>query len=230
MSYVPFGGELSTARTFCNQFSQRKLLYFEFTSQLFQGFNVLQGSAGLNNGLAPNRRETAKWWRHQKMETFCALLAICAGNHRWSVNSPHKGQWREALMFSLICTRINGWVNSFVAGDLGRHRPIMTFFLWSETRTVQFTSSYMCHLTWMSSVNYTGCSPLSWYRHIIIFYLSKTNEIAWGKHVLICKYHWQLDHVLQSVIILSNHLHTDRLLDALLSVFDTNDERNDTFL
>ena len=28
------------------------------------------------------------------------------------VNSPHKGQWRGALMFSLICVWINGWVNN----------------------------------------------------------------------------------------------------------------------
>ena len=31
---------------------------------------------------------------------------------RWPVNSPHKGQWREALMFSLIWTWTNGWVNN----------------------------------------------------------------------------------------------------------------------
>ena len=37
------------------------------------------------------------------------------------MNSPHKGQWRGALMFSLICTRINGWVNNREAGDLRRH-------------------------------------------------------------------------------------------------------------
>ena len=30
----------------------------------------------------------------------------------------HKGQWRRALMFSLICTWINGWVNNGEAGDL----------------------------------------------------------------------------------------------------------------
>ena len=41
------------------------------------------------------------WWRHQ-METFSALLAICAGN------SPHKDHWRGALMFSLMCAWING--------------------------------------------------------------------------------------------------------------------------
>ena len=34
----------------------------------------------------------------------------------------HKGQWRGALMFSLICAWINGWVNNREAGDLLRHR------------------------------------------------------------------------------------------------------------
>ena len=57
------------------------------------------------------------WWRHQ-METFSALLAICAGNSPVPVNSPHKGQWRGAWMFSLICVWINGWVNNREAGDL----------------------------------------------------------------------------------------------------------------
>ena len=61
------------------------------------------------------------WWRHQ-METFSALLALCAGNSPVPVNSPHKGQWRGALMFSLICVWINDWVNSREAGDLRRQR------------------------------------------------------------------------------------------------------------
>ena len=44
------------------------------------------------------------------------------GIHRWPVNSPRKGQWRGALVFSLICAWINGWVNNREAGDLRRHR------------------------------------------------------------------------------------------------------------
>ena len=43
------------------------------------------------------------------------------GIHRSLVNSPHKGQWRGALMFSLLCAWINGWVNNRDAGDLRRH-------------------------------------------------------------------------------------------------------------
>ena len=38
------------------------------------------------------------------------------------VNSPHKGQWRGTLMFSLICAWINGRLNKREAGDLRRHR------------------------------------------------------------------------------------------------------------
>ena len=41
--------------------------------------------------------------------------------NRSPVNSPHKGQWRGALMFSLICVWINGWVNNREAGDLRRY-------------------------------------------------------------------------------------------------------------
>ena len=47
---------------------------------------------------------------------------LCGGTHRSPVNCPHKGQWRGALMFSLICVWINGWVSNRDAGDLRRHR------------------------------------------------------------------------------------------------------------
>ena len=57
---------------------------------------------------------TCAWWRHP-IDTLLALLVLCAGN------SPHKNQWRGALIFSLICPWINGWVNNGEAGDLRRH-------------------------------------------------------------------------------------------------------------
>ena len=37
------------------------------------------------------------------------------------MNSPHKGNWRGALMFSLIGTWINDWVNNRKPGDLRRN-------------------------------------------------------------------------------------------------------------
>ena len=56
-------------------------------------------------------------WKH-----FPRHWPFGRGIHRFPVNSPHKGQWREALMFSLICVWINGWVNNREAGDLRRYR------------------------------------------------------------------------------------------------------------
>ena len=44
------------------------------------------------------------------------------GIHRSTVTSSHKGQWRVALKFYLICTWINDWVNHREAGELRRHR------------------------------------------------------------------------------------------------------------
>ena len=56
------------------------------------------------------------WWKH-----FPRYWPFVRGIHRSPVNSPHKGQWRGALIFSLICAWINGWVNSREAGD-SRHQ------------------------------------------------------------------------------------------------------------
>ena len=41
------------------------------------------------------------WWRHQ-MEIFWRYWPFVRVIHPLPVNSPHKGQWREALKFSLI--------------------------------------------------------------------------------------------------------------------------------
>ena len=59
------------------------------------------------------------WWRHQ-VETFSALLAICAGNS--SVASEFPEQTSVMRSFSLICAWINGWVNNREAGDFRRCR------------------------------------------------------------------------------------------------------------
>ena len=54
--------------------------------------------------------------------TFQCCWPFVREIHRWSVNYPHKGQCRWALMFSLICARINGWVNNNESGYLRCHR------------------------------------------------------------------------------------------------------------
>ena len=55
-------------------------------------------------------------WKH-----FPRYWPFVRGIHRYPVNSPHKGQWRGALMLSLICVWINACVNNREAGDLRRY-------------------------------------------------------------------------------------------------------------
>ena len=64
-------------------------------------------------------------WYHDdviKWKHFPRYWPFVWGIHRSPVNSAHNGQWRGALMFYLICARINGWVNNREAGNLRPHR------------------------------------------------------------------------------------------------------------
>ena len=56
-----------------------------------------------------------------KWKNFPRYWPFVRGIHRSPVNSPHKGQWRGALIFSLICAWINVWVNNREAGGLRCH-------------------------------------------------------------------------------------------------------------
>ena len=62
-------------------------------------------------------------WKH-----FPRNWPFVRGIHRFPVNSPHKGQWRGALMFSLICSlnkRLSkqswGWWFETLSRSLWRH-------------------------------------------------------------------------------------------------------------
>ena len=96
----------------------------------------VQEKFGLKNfSIQKHRSFTQRpWYRHSmgeksaihddviKWKHFPRYWPFVRGIHRSPVNSPHNGQWRGALMFSLICIWINGWVNNREAGDLRRHR------------------------------------------------------------------------------------------------------------
>ena len=59
--------------------------------------------------------DVIKWKHFQRYWPFVREI------DRSPVNSPHKGQWRGALIF-FTCDWLNCWVNNREAGDLGRHR------------------------------------------------------------------------------------------------------------
>ena len=62
------------------------------------------------------------WWHHQ-METFSALLALCAGNSPVTGEFPSQRPVTRSFDVSfLIGAWTNGWVNNRDTGDLRRHR------------------------------------------------------------------------------------------------------------
>ena len=81
-------------------------------------------------------------WKH-----FPPYWPFVRGIHQWLVNSPHEGQWRGALIFSLIRAWINGWVNNREAGDLRRHGThydvtvMLTDYDWTDWNFIQLTIS-----------------------------------------------------------------------------------------
>ena len=95
-------------------------------------------------------------WKH-----FPRYWPFVRGIHRSPVNSPHKGLWRGALMFSLICVWINGWVNNREAGDLRRNRAhhdviVMTCMSWKC-----FPVSIYAQVNKFSAISYIDSYPLS---------------------------------------------------------------------
>ena len=89
-----------------------------------------------------------------KWKQFPRHWPFVRGIHRSPVNSPHKGQWRGALMFSLIWAWTNSWANNGDAGDLRRHRAhydvivmgvsslcnrlVQTQIVWSSCNTLRY--------------------------------------------------------------------------------------------
>ena len=78
-----------------------------------------------------------QWYTLWRSSARCAIFMMVASNGsifsvtgplwgeftgHWWMNSPHKGQWCGALIFSLILTSTNGWANHRDAGDFRRHR------------------------------------------------------------------------------------------------------------
>ena len=82
-----------------------------------------------------NQHDDVIKWKH-----FPRYWPFVRGIHRSPVNSPTKASDVE-LMFSLICTCINGWINNGDAGDLRRHHAhyqatVMSNSVWCYLITI----------------------------------------------------------------------------------------------
>ena len=100
-----------------------KIISLHFIKYWSTYVDVLHSCQSLRKKVKPNNMRSRSnhddviKWKH-----FPRYWLFVRGIHRPLVISPHKGQWRGALMFSLICVWINGWVNNREADDLKRHR------------------------------------------------------------------------------------------------------------
>ena len=109
------------------------------------------------------------------------------GIHRSPVKFTHKGQGRWALVFSLICAWINGWVNNREPGDLRGHRVHydVTVMYWKIiveglTKEKLFESLTMCEFKVLSCFK----DPIWFYK---VWYDDQGVVRTRLNHVVICK-------------------------------------------
>ena len=151
-----------------------------------------------------------QWWRHQ-MEAFSALLALCEGNPLVTGGSPHKGQWRRALMFSLISAWTNGWTNNRDPGDLRRCPARYDV-------TVMFSNN-LFRLSWSSSFH--RLLPMTVMIMDIIFEKKKSFKFAHGnlkKNMIKFKPYLVRhcsDHIINTGLTLKHLISEHRLLTVL---------------
>ena len=133
-----------------------------------------------------------------KWKQFPCYWPFVRGIHRSPVNSLHKGQWRWALMFSLICARMNGWVNSGEAGDLRRHRVhydviVMRIIFYHDTLIVYFLiRAYLLFPGWLSKsepVSHCGDRWLIWTQYV---HAEQTTGYKGYMHITTPMIHWFL--------------------------------------
>ena len=73
-------------------------------------------SEGFLNDMSKTHDDVIKW------KQFPRYWPLVREIHRSPIDSPHKCQWRGALMFSLICAWMHGWANNRDGDHLRRPR------------------------------------------------------------------------------------------------------------
>ena len=110
--------------------------------------------------------------------------------HRSPVNSPHKGQWRGALMFSLICVWINDWVNNREAGDLRRYRAHSVIVMACLSMLKFMTADYLApELRYAFTVQLISCeTPVNFTSGIDIWLFCCSSTTVRCKYSLVNKF------------------------------------------
>ena len=145
-------------------------------------------------------------WKH-----FPRYWPFVRGIHRSPVNSPHKGQWRGALMFTLTCARINGWVNNRDAGDLRRYRAHY------DVIVMQYCKKEVCR--WMS------CHLNACFAHIIQCCTKNARVYQW--HHSMYTQNTVRQQIRHSKKILSGNMRSEMISNNLQWIKDTSRNKCD---
>ena len=103
-----------------------------------------------------NHDDVIKW------KYFPRCWPFVRGIQRSPVTSLHKGPWRRALMFSLISTWINDWVNNREDGDLRRHLAHYDVIVMIKMPSYQYRNSYYKDKTFIRGILYQERRSLYW--------------------------------------------------------------------
>ena len=118
--------------------------------------------------LYPQHDDVIKWKHFSRYWPFVppGNSPVTGEFHSWPVNSPQKGQRREALMFSLICAWTNTWVNNRDAGDLRCHRTAYDVTVLNLQLFTSFVNIHILHVRYLLMLH--GCSSLLWRQNMEI--------------------------------------------------------------
>ena len=124
----------------------------------------------------------------------------------WLVNSPHKGQWRGSLMFSLSCAWINVWINNHEAGDLRCHHAhyditVMTMYMEKGGIAVLGKNPYVSHFL----LAVIGYGIYKWYAF----------------HSSIHSFNWHIQLLKEAVHIGFQSLHLECYINFKIGLYDT---------
>ena len=120
------GQHLLHQRPWCRVIEITKSIYHGRKEKLLPSHINVWFHTWISVFMQPNSNEILRlwcngyWWNEWllhddviKWKHFPRYWSFVRGIHRSPVNCPHKGQWRRALMFSLICAWINGCKQSW---------------------------------------------------------------------------------------------------------------------
>ena len=112
-----------TERTqFCPQTERRRDEETDKVKPVYPPFNFVEAGGIMKCANKIEPFDVSLFSISKKLSTNGRVLgrywSFVRGIHRSPVDSPHKGQWRGASLFSLICAWANSWANNWDVSDL----------------------------------------------------------------------------------------------------------------